>query len=420
MHKIIQIGPLHLIHSHFSGFESAALGVFLKTGARFEKKEQKGIAHFLEHMVFKGSSSYSYKQIKRDIEGRGGILNGFTSQEITAYYACFLKKNTLTTLDILLDMVLNPLLLPREIDKERNVVLEEIKMYNDLASSRARTLLDSLLWQRHPLGQDIIGHESSIKKISKEDLLSFKKNFYTASNIIVSFCGDFSLDKIKKTIEKKINKREKKKRMLFSKPVLEKGVKVKIEKKDTQQLHICLGFLSIPYGSVKKFTQQLLHVVLGANMSSRLFENLREKKSLCYDVSTEIREFADSGAFIIRLGLDKEKIKVALSAIKNEILKIKNKEVKKSELTRAKDYFLGQFSMNLEQPQGRMFYLAQSYIRSAKIESPESLKAKVGAVNPSQIKDFSVRLFDFDNASVAAVGNTSQALAEEIKKALKL
>ncbi|MFO8052939.1 MAG: pitrilysin family protein [Candidatus Omnitrophota bacterium] len=421
MYKITKIGPLRLIHSSFGNFETASLGVFLKTGARFEKKSQKGIAHFLEHMVFKGSSSYSYKKIKREIEGRGGILNGFTSQEITAYYAHFLKKNTLITLDILLDIVLNPLLLSSEVNKERGVVLEEIKMYNDLPSSCAETILDSLLWKDHPLGKDIIGTQESVANITKKDLVAFKNNFYVPENVVVSFCGDFSVDKIKKFIEKKIKIKTKKKRKKIyqKKPAKLKGIKIKIAKKDTQQSHLHLGFRSIPYKDKKRITQKLLHVILGANMSSRLFETLREKRSLCYAVSTSAKSFKDSGAFIIKVGLDKKNIGLALSVIKKELIKIKNKLITKSELNRAKDYFLGQLSMNFEQSQGRMFYFAQSYIKSDNIEGPDQIKEQVKAISPYQIRDFANDLFDFSNFSLSAVGNLDKGLAKDIEKIIK-
>ncbi|MCF7895011.1 MAG: insulinase family protein [Candidatus Omnitrophica bacterium] len=421
MYKIIKIGPLQLIHSSFDNFETASLGVFLKTGARFEKKSQKGIAHFLEHMVFKGSASYSYKKIKREIEGRGGILNGFTSQEMTAYYAHFLKKNTLVTLDILLDMVLNPLLLSYEINKERDIVLEEIKMYNDLPGSCAETILDSLLWGSHPLGKDIIGTEESVKAITKKNIIDFKNNFYIPSNIVISFCGDFSADKIKKFIEGKIKNKIKRKRKKIQqkKPDKLKGVKIKIAKKDTQQSHLHLGFRSIPYKSDKRIVQELLYVILGANMSSRLFESLREKRSLCYAVSASVKKFKDSGAFIIKVGLDKENIGLALSVIKKELNKIKNKPIAKSELTRAKDYFLGQLSMSLEQSQGRMFYFAQSYIKSTNIESLDKIKKQVKAIEPYQIRDFSKKLFDFRNLSLSAVGNLDNELAAKIKAIIR-
>lgn len=418
MYQVVKAGPIDLIYSPFSGFETASLGIFLKTGARFEKKQQKGIAHFLEHMLFKGSSTYGYKRIKREIEGRGGMLNGFTSQEITAYYACFLQKNSLISLDILLDMVFNPLFLKKDIEKERKVILEEIKMYEDLPSSRVKTILDNVLWKGHPLGTDIIGYRQTVENITKKALIGFKNNFYRPSNMVISFCGGFPLEKIKKLIEKKVKIKKENRKNIVTAPKLHRGKRIVVEKKDTQQAHLCLGFRSISYHSRQRDIQNLLHVILGANMSSRFFESLREKKPLCYDVSTQIREFKDSGAFILRLGLDEGKIKLALQTIKKELEKIAKKEVSKNELSRAKDYFSGQFSMSFEQPQGRMFYLAQSYIRYFKLESPNQIKNKVKRVKPCQIRAFAAKLFNFKNVCLAVVGNVSQDLAKEARKIL--
>jgi predicted Zn-dependent peptidase len=271
------------------------------------------------------------------------------------------------------------------------------------------------------LGKDIIGTKRSVKAITKKDLVDFKNNFYIPSNVVISFCGDFSVDKIKKFIEEKIKNKikSKRKKIQQKKPDTLSGIKIKIDKRDTQQSHLHLGFRSIPYKDDKRIIQELLHVILGANMSSRLFESLREKRSLCYAVSASVKKFKDSGAFIIKVGLDKENIGLALSVIKKELNKIKNKPIAKSELTRAKDYFLGQLSMSLEQSQCRMFYFAQSYIKSADIESLDKIKEQVKAIEPYQIRDFSKKLFDFRNLSISAVGNLDNELATKIKAIIR-
>ncbi len=170
MYELINIKATTLLFSPFKDRQTASLGIFLKIGSRFEKQKVKGIAHFLEHMLFKGTKNYNRRQIKQEIEGRGGLLNAFTSPEITAYYAYFLNKNLDFSLDILLDMVFNPLLEKNDIDKERGVILEEIKMYNDLPASRAMMLLEQLLWPGHPLGQEVIGYAPTVKRISRSQL----------------------------------------------------------------------------------------------------------------------------------------------------------------------------------------------------------------------------------------------------------
>ncbi|GAF87879.1 unnamed protein product, partial [marine sediment metagenome] len=279
---------------------------------------------------------------------RGGALNAFTSQEITAYYAHFLNRNLKVTLKILVDMVLRPLLKISEIDKERKVILEEIKMYNDLPSARAGVLLDRLLWKSHPLGEEIIGSTATVKGIKRPDLLMFMKKHYQPSNVVIAFSGAVSKEMIVKLLEREITKKSERISLRSMPPSSLRGLRIKCEKKILEQSHLCIGFRSVSYLDRDKLTAQLTNVILGANMSSRLFEELREKRSLCYDISTEQRMYRDSGAFSIHMGLDKSKIKVALSATLKELNKLKTKKVSNRELLRAKDFLLGQLAMSLE------------------------------------------------------------------------
>jgi len=418
MCEIININGTTFIFSPFRDIETASLGVFLRTGSRLEEKKVKGVAHFLEHMLFKGSKSYSCRQIKREIEGRGGSLNGFTSQELTAYYAYFLNKNLNLTLDILLDMVSGPLLREEDINKERNVILEEIKMYDDLPSSRAVTLLDQLLWERHPLGEDVIGRTSTVKNIERQDLENFRSKYYMPSNMIVSFSGAFSKEKIIELLQKKVSTSSRKANVRITAPSPIQGLGIKIEKKNLEQTYLCLGFRSISYLDKRRLTAQLINIILGANMSSRLFEELREKRSLCYDISTEFRRYRDSGAFVINMGLDKRNIATALTVIVRELDKIKKKEVSAKELSRAKDYLLGQTAMALERPQGRMFYLANSYFTLGKIDDFKKVKENVEAITSSQIKKLAKDIFKLKNMRISCVGNLEDDTEKRIRKAV--
>ena len=414
MYEIINVKGVTLIFSPFQNIETASLGIFLRIGSRFEKSNVKGIAHFLEHMLFKGSDNYSYRQIKREIEGRGGSLNGFTSQEISGYYARFLNKNTLSTLNILLDMVSNPLLRELDINKERNVILEEIKMYNDLPSSRVIMLIDQLLWKGHPLGEEVLGYVSTVNNIRRSDLNNFKNKYYMPSNMIVSFCGAFSKEKIISLLEKKVKKDSYKVNLNPQAPSSCRGIRVKIENKKLEQFYLCLGFRSVPYSSKDRLIVHLVNVILGANMSSRLFEELREKKSLCYDVSTEVRKYKDSGAFLIHAGLDKRNVIKAIVVISKELNKIKEEQISRKELSRAKDYLLGQIAMNLERPQGRMFYLAESYVALGQIQDLGNIKAEINSITPSRIKKISQEIFKFGNACVSCVGDARESLEADI------
>lgn len=412
MHQLIPIKNSNLVFSPLKDIQTASLGIFIDVGSRYETKSKRGIAHFLEHLLFKGSKHYSYKKIKREIEGRGGMLNGFTTQEMTAYYAHFLNKNLEPTLDILLDMVFNPLLKKEDIDKERNVILEEIKMYNDLPLPRATAILDKLLWTKHPLGEEVIGSFPTVKGIKRGDLFTFKNRHYLPSRMIISCCGNVDKNKLIKLLENKMSVKKTKSFIKQSKPTPLKGLHIKIENKKLQQTYLCIGFRSISYKSKDIFAAQLLNVILGANMSSRLFEQVRERRGLCYDISTEVRKHKDSGAFIIHLGLDKKKLEVALKAILDELKKISEKKVLPKELERAKDYLLGQIVMRLERPQGRMFYLAENYLALKRIYTVEELKRKIESVGASQIMKLAQNILKFNNMCISSVGDIEEKKTE--------
>lgn len=416
MDEILKVNDVTFIFSPFKDLETASLGIFLKIGSRIEKNNLKGIAHFLEHILFKGSKKYSYRQIKREIEGRGGSLNGFTSQEITGYYAHFLNKNLKPALDILIDMVFNPLIKVDDVEKERKVILEEIKMYNDLPSSRVQVLLDKLLWKNHPLGIEVIGDFPTVNNIKREDLLNFKEDYYIPSNMIISCSGDFSKSDLVDLLNKKIEKRQiKKTKPVKSEPPSCRGIHINIERKKLEQSYLCSGFRSFSYRSKERFIGELVNIILGANMSSRLFEEIREKKALCYDISTEARKYEDSGAFIIQLGLDKSNIVLAFEAILKELKKIKENKVSFKELERAKDFFIGQISMGLERPQGRMFYCAESYLTTDKVYTLKEIKEKIKNIETFHIRDFSRQIFKFQNICVACVGDIREGEEEKIK-----
>ncbi|MFA6281431.1 MAG: pitrilysin family protein [Candidatus Omnitrophota bacterium] len=416
MHEITNINGATFIFSPFNDVETASLGVFLKVGSRFEKASLRGISHFLEHMVFKGSKHYSYKAIKQEIEGRGGALNGFTSQESTAYYAHFLNKNLHLTLDILLDMVFYPSLLESDIKKERNVILEEIKMYNDLPSSRAASIIDKLLWPENSLGEEIIGSVSTVTKTQKQDLVAFKNNYYEPGNIIISCSGYADKELVKGLLKDKIVKVSKPVNLKYIAPDILRGVHVKIENKKLEQSHLCMGFRSISYLSSRRFIVEVLNVILGGNMSSRLFEEVREKKALCYEISTDVRKYRDSGGFVIHAGLDKTKIPVAVASILKELEKIKEKKVSDNELTRAKDYILGQITMALERPQGRMFYLAESFLSLGKIYSLAEVKKEIEKISPDDVRSLAQEIFAFKNLCVSCVGDIEDKMGKIIKE----
>lgn len=410
MFEIEDINGAKFIFSPLDAIETASLGIFFRVGSRYEQAGLKGIAHLLEHMVFKGSKRYSHLQIKREIEGRGGTINAFTSHEITGYYIHTLAKNLYSNLSIILDMVYQPLLKANDILKEKNVILEEIKMHNDLPSSRAAAVVDSLLWPQHPLGEEVIGRVETVRAIQRSDLVQFGQRYYLPKYMVVSFSGRGSRQKIAKALAEYTAGYGKVHALSSPVPDELRAVAIATEKKNFQQTHLCVGFRSFPYASPYRIPLQLLNIILGANMSSRLFEELREKKSLCYDISTQIQRYKDSGAFVIHAGLDKTMVVEALKTIIRVLDTIKGKQVCLSELLRAKDYLLGQIVMALEHSQSRMFYFAEQYLALNEIQALDIIKKEIAQVTPQVIQKVACDIFNFGVMRVACVGNIDDGL----------
>ena len=340
---------LRIITKRIPSVQSVSLGIWITTGGRYESSVQKGVAHFLEHLLFKGSRKYSCRKIKESIEGVGGALNGFTSEELTCYLAKIPHRHLDMALDILSDMVLNPCLKEEDIAKERSVILEELKMYRDLPQSYVYELLDQLLWPRHPLGEPVIGTVESLRAIGRAQLRAFKNGAYTPANIVVSAVGLLDEARLTKRISAIFSQKESGSLNSFRQAKHTQNKKqLKIFMKDTEQTHLALGFASFHREHPLKHAQNLLHIILGANMSSRLFNEFREKRALAYEIGTALKRYRDTGAFLVHAGIDNRKVCDCLTLIFKELAKVKNFPVTADELRRAKDFYLGQLALALE------------------------------------------------------------------------
>jgi len=408
---------LEVAFREFKARKGASIGIMIKQGARTEPLKHKGIAHYLEHLVFKGTKNYSYKNIKQEVEGRGGQLNGYTSQEVTCFYANTLDKNSHLALDVLSDMVAQPLLKKEYVQTERGVILEEIRMYRDLPSSRVSSILDSLLWEGHPLGMDIIGKEQTVKRISRDDLRRFKNIFYRPSNIVVVICASHMPINFEKKILKKFSYNPRKSGIgRFPKAKVTGGFGFKQEVTAFGQSHLSLGFPGYSSFDRRKFVLELINIILGANMSSRLFEQIREKRGLAYEVSTSIKKFIDTGAFIIHCGLDERNVDLAFKLIIKGLEKIKRSLVSKNELARAKDYFLGNFSIHLESTSQSLFYVGESICRLGRVLDYGDIEKEIIRITPQDIRDIAREVFRYNKIKIAIVTNRKRSHLAFFKK----
>ncbi|MBU1999414.1 MAG: pitrilysin family protein [Candidatus Omnitrophota bacterium] len=406
MHKkTVLDNGLKVVTHNMPARQSAALGIWIKAGGRYESSEFKGISHFLEHLLFKGSIHYSCRQIKESVEGVGGALNGFTSEELTCYLVKIPADSLVAALDILADMVNNPLILSEDVEKERTVILEEIKMYKDLPQSYVHELLDELLWPNHPLGMSIAGSLESVRRIQRNDLYSYKTNYYNASNIVVSAAGNLEHAKLVAEIEKRFDKRIKEKPATYLPPFSsQKKPQAKLMYKDTEQTHIALGFTALKREHPLRYALMLLHIILGANMSSRLFNEIREKRGLAYEIGTQLKRFQDTGAFVVHAGMDNNKVQDCLVLILKELGKITQKNVLSDEFSRAKKFMLGQLMLSLEDTMDNMLWIGESESMLKRIYTLADIIKQVAKTKVENLKEVGRLIFKEENINLALIG----------------
>ncbi|MFH0762689.1 MAG: pitrilysin family protein [Candidatus Omnitrophota bacterium] len=400
--------------------QSLSLGIWIKAGGRFEDAANKGISHFLEHLLFKGSKKYSCRRIKESIEGIGGSLNAFTSEELTCYLVKLPAVYLDLALDILSDMVLNPTLPEEEVEKERTVILEEIKMYKDLPQSYVHDLLDGLLWPGQPLGMSIAGSFESVAGIKQGDVCLFRESHYTAPNIVISAAGRLEHEKLLEKIGKIFSSSAKKQLNQFL-PAHDKQDKpqLKILHKETEQSHLAVGFHSLKRDHPKRYALSLLHVILGANMSSRLFNEVREKRGLAYQIGAQVRFFKDTGAFIVHAGTDNRKVAEAVGVILKELHRAKAELVSDDEFKRAKDFYLGQLMLSLEDTQDQMLWIGESTVSLDRTYTLEQTIEEINRVTRQDLREVAAGIFKEELLNLALIGPLA-GKEGEIQKQLHL
>lgn len=412
---------LRIVTHKMPGRASAALGIWIGAGGRYEDGSNKGIAHLLEHLCFKGTRKYSAFQIKETIEGVGGSLNAFTSEEFTCYLSKLIVRHLPLALDVLSDMVLEPLLTEKDLEKEKAVILEEIKMYRDLPQAYVNELLDELLWPGHPLGMNLAGTPESVSALSRSQVNGFCRDFYHPENIVISVAGDIEHKEIIKYLSKVFSKVKALPALRF-RPVDENKqgtARTKFFAKDTEQSHLAMAYPGYKRDHPDRHAMGLLHIVLGANMSSRLFNEVREKKGLAYEIGTQARYFYDTGAFFIHAGVDNRKISSAVSTIIKEMEKITKFKVIKNEFSRAKEYYTGQLLMSLEDTLDHMLWVGEQEIALKRIKSQRDILEEVNKVTIEDLKRVAKDIFRSSKLSLAVVGPLPSETQSEIVDLLK-
>ena len=408
---------LKIIAHKMPQMKSVSLGVWIKTGGRYESVTNRGVSHFIEHLLFKGTKTRTASQIKTSIEGIGGVLNGFTSEEVTCYLVKVLGEHLKLGLDVLSDMVLNALFAPKDIEMERFVILEEIKMYKDQPDQHVGELLNELLWPNQTLGIPLTGTHEIIKSLKREDIVEYREKSYNPTNITIVACGNVDWNILLKSCNNIFSKRKKGKIYDYEKmKVSQVKPKTNIVHKETEQTHIAIGFHSISRLDPARYAMDLLNIVLGANMSSRLFHELREKRGLAYAIGSHVGYYADGGAATIEAGVDNRKISHAIELILGELAKIKKDPITKNEFERAKKYYQGHLSFVFEDTTDHMLWLGKKIVTNdLPIDAQEVLK-KIKKVTIDDIFQVAEKTFKKENMNIAVIGPTGDKEKETIKE----
>ncbi len=408
---------VRLICKKIPGVSSVSLGIWINTGSRNEDISINGVSHFLEHLVFKGSKKYTSDQIKEYIEGVGGTLNAFTSEENTCYYAKFLKKHFAKILDVLSEMTLRPLLRSKDIEKERTVIIEEIKMYKDLPRFHVQELFDTLFWPDHSLGRNIAGSIESVSGIARERIKSYHEKWYSSAQIVISCAGDIDEGVVGDSVKNVFSKLKYSQALSYT-PFKAKGeaIRIRVINKPIEQTHLNLGFPALNRSDKDRFVLGLMHVILGGNMSSRLFNEIREKKGLAYEIASHVKKLKDCGVFFVHAGIDNKNLISASRVIFEQLDKIRSKKVLNGELRRAKDFYTAQAEMALDDTMEHMLWMGESIMNLGYLQTKEEMRRMIERVTAGDILRLARDIIRFDRLCFAAVGPQSARSEGEIKK----
>jgi len=403
-----------------SHLDSVAVIIGVSAGSRFEEPRTQGVAHFTEHMLFKGTKRRpNNRVIATELESMGADFNAFTGQDITAYYVRSAAKNLSWGLDILTDMVFHSNFDPKEIEKEKGVIVEELRMNRDNPQDWVEHLSMGQVFPNHPLGRLITGTEETIKGMQQADFLSYIDSWYRSPRLVAIIAGNLSkkgtLDEARNLLVA-LPKRETESPLPFT--YEQKQAEVLIEKRSTDQTHYILGVKSYSRSHPKRAALELLTTVLGGGMSSRLFEEIREKRGLAYYVGAGSYEFSDTGIVMVRAGVNSKKFTEALKITMEELARLKAQLVPDKELAKAKEMIRGRLLLGVESTGGAGMYALEQEVLEGEMKTPEEKLEEIDGVKAEDVRVVAQDLFNEKNLNLSLIGPYQDSAA--FKKLLTL
>ena len=393
--------------------KSASLGIWVDVGSRNENARENGISHFIEHMCFKGTKRRNAKEIAQSLEILGGTLNAFTSRENTCYYCRVIDENFDIGYDVLADLVTDSLFDPVELEREKDVICEEIKDVFDTPGELVHDYFANALWNSHPLGQTIMGEADGIRKLKRDDMMDYIGRNYTTDRVVVAASGAVNHDRLVKLTQEKLRIAKAKSPQPVAAPVYEDGKRV-VHNRDLNQTHICLGFPSISFDDKNKYAMLILNTLLGSGMGSRLFQSVREERGLVYTIYSYQDFYKDTGLFGIYLGTDAAKSKEALNVILAELAATKTDSVTELEVANTKSQLKGNLLLSLEGSYNRMNRLARHELFINQFVTLEETAAEIDAVTVEQVRDMAKRVYNDRYLTMVALGPVKEALTKQV------
>lgn len=384
---------------------SVSVGIWLGTGARLESPEETGICHFLEHLLFKGTSRRSAEEIARSVDSIGGNLDAFTGKELVSFNAKVLDQHLPLAFDVLSDMVLRPLLCPEHIEKEKGVILEELKMEADNPEYLVHELFASNFWRGHALGRPILGTRETIKRFTRPMIEGYYRRTYIPSNILITAAGNLQHERLVELAGEHFQDLAPRGAVPGDDPPLTHARLALRHKKSLEQVHLCLGVPSCPLPHRDRFATYLLNTLLGGGMSSRLFQNVRERQGLAYAVFSDVSPYRDTGCLYVYAGTSAENARKVVTCILTEFGRLKQEAVSEEELRRAKDHLKGSLILGLESTGNRMANLARQELYFGRFFSLDELIEGIEEVSAEDLARVARQFFNTRSITLTILGN---------------
>jgi len=396
---------LTIITEEMEHIRSVCIGIWVKTGSRDEDKQWNGISHFVEHMVFKGTEHRTAEEIARQVDSIGGNIDAFTAKECVSFSIKVLDEHLPIALDVLSDLVLNPVFAADDIVRERGVILEEIKMDEDSPDYLVHEIFTQNFWKDHPLGRPILGTRDTVKRFEGEPVRDFYRQRFVPGNVIITAAGHLNHDHFVELVGKHFANMKPMSNGFHSAPPTIVPKIILRNKKSLEQVQICIGVPSYPITHEKRHSSYILNTLLGGGMSSRLFQNIRERQGLAYAIYSDLNPYRDTGCLSVYAGTSRASATKVVESVVSEFRNLKSAEVPADELRRSKDQLKGSLMLSLESSTARMSNLARQEMYFDQFYGLDELIAKIESVTAEELWHLSDQFFQTENIAVTILGN---------------